>query len=653
MDSVSTKKLSKKAVDSVGLKRPTELPVGVPRRFAVGAMMVFSTIYAVLFFFLTLVETPPRDFAVIVLFFTIVAAGQAVLFRGTRPREASILAGCAAAPVMTLVASVWNAYLWQDFESVARTIAIGIALMPCGALCGYLVGCLAAGVFYVMDRTFARKDDRPHESSPPIGAVTTGNALWEERVWNFVAAVVSIFRDFPKAIFSDQSNHPETKIRPFRAVAIMFAMTFVVGFVCFVAFAGLPMLRAMATILSISLLLSLVVVGCKLNRRRFNRLLPVCMALCLLPAYLRAGGLVVSGFRLSDVMHRAPGATIALFLMFATILGACFAALAGWLAWLAGRKAWPASRDRLQRRFSITAILATTLLSLGLWNLIHNTRISSAQRTFARILELDGYLDYWGMGWFNLGSPRGVSATGPAIGNDELNSLSVFYSLQWLWLEDSSIDDEATDALQNFVRLSGLSLAGTKVTDDTLKHVGQLSALTSLDLTNTAVSDRGLAELAGRLPSIDYLNLAATGVTGQGLIHVASLASLRQLNLSDCCVTDDGLQDLAGMQWLGTVNLSGTKVTDQGLAYLVKIPQLQRLDLSNTAVTDQGLVHVEKLPKLTYLNLSGTAITDQGLEHLANFQRVDLTGTDVTLEAADRFMAKHPGCIVTIDADSP
>jgi hypothetical protein len=556
-----------------------------------------------------------------------------MLFSGTRPRAASILAGGVAAFALTICHSIWNSYLWQDFESFSRTMAIGLTLTPFGAVAGYVVGCAVAGVFCVMGRLVAGQDDQATEDGPPHSAASSKNKLWEDRVWDVVGGL--------------KPDRRQTKIRPVHAAAMIFLKLVVCVVVVFVAVAGFPSLVAIAFIIGLSLLASLVVVGSMLNDWWLNLMITVCAALLMLPAYFPASNLIVFGRRMSDWTDHFDG--MFLLVTFAVLIGFCVAAAASWLAWLASR-AGLASPRRLRRWFSVAGLFAIGLLSLVTWRIIDNTRNSSPQRTLARVVELGGYVVYTQSGWFNFGTPIRVDVTGSKLGNDELRSLASLPSLQSLFTADSSIDDHATSALREFPRLCHLSLAGSKITDDTLKHIGRLSALVWLNLENTQVTDRELNEL-GRLPNLNSLNLMSTGVTDEGLRHVARLPSLGWLNVSDCRVTDAGLQYLADMPWLSSLDLSGTEITDRGLEQLIRLSQLKHLELSNTAITDQGLANLAKLPNLSFLNLSNTAVTDHGLEPLINVRRVDLTGTDVTKQAADRFMTANPDCALTTDDD--
>lgn len=125
---------------------------GVPRRFGVGGLLIISTMYAVLFAILRTLEVPPLDFVGVVLFFTAVGLGQMLLFKGQRPRRASMIVGaCMFAGFIAFLD-------WTGIGPSRRTLscrAFEVEGAIIGAGYGYLAGVLIAGVFLLIDK--ARK----------------------------------------------------------------------------------------------------------------------------------------------------------------------------------------------------------------------------------------------------------------------------------------------------------------------------------------------------------------------------------------------------------------------------------------------------------------------------------------------------------------
>ncbi len=64
-----------------------------PRRYDLATMFVVSVAYAVLFSVMRLLQAGPLVFVITGLFFTAIAAAQALLFKGNAPRLASCIAG--------------------------------------------------------------------------------------------------------------------------------------------------------------------------------------------------------------------------------------------------------------------------------------------------------------------------------------------------------------------------------------------------------------------------------------------------------------------------------------------------------------------------------------------------------------------------------
>ena len=128
--------------------RLAQQEAGVPRRFGVSVLLVITAMYAVLFGILQATNAPASSFFVIALFFTAIGLGQMFLFKGKRPRRASVLVGGCFFPCLVLLKifsvhhRMWHAELL--FGLVCSTLG--------GALLGYTGGGIVAGVFLVIDK---------------------------------------------------------------------------------------------------------------------------------------------------------------------------------------------------------------------------------------------------------------------------------------------------------------------------------------------------------------------------------------------------------------------------------------------------------------------------------------------------------------------
>jgi hypothetical protein len=89
--------------------------------------------------------------------------------------------------------------------------------------------------------------------------------------------------------------------------------------------------------------------------------------------------------------------------------------------------------------------------------------------------------------------------------------------------------------------------------------------------------------------------------------------------------------------------MHGLTVTDDLLRQVKELGNVAELDLSRSTITDDhlGLMHELGLHTLLVkLNLGNTAVTDAGLQKLDGcifLSELNLTGTNVTAGAVDRF----------------
>ena len=121
----------------------------VPRRYDLTTLFAVTLAYAVLFAALRLLSAPPAVMLSIGGFVALVGLGQALLFKGSAPRAASMVVGfivCGAAPIV---------YVLSDPRLRRGDIEEIVAAAPCwavaGTMLGYLTGAAVAGVFLVAD----------------------------------------------------------------------------------------------------------------------------------------------------------------------------------------------------------------------------------------------------------------------------------------------------------------------------------------------------------------------------------------------------------------------------------------------------------------------------------------------------------------------
>ena len=177
---------------------PDRKPVGVPRRFAVGTVLIIMTMYSVLFAVLRSSGMPPGLFTSIAVFLTGVGAAQMLMFRGRRPRDASFVAGALLFPLILLAACFVT---WLSGNPAPPLNVILLLPYQCvlGVLLGYLAGCLTAGVFLILGRI----DEALHGPRAEPAVVVDGSdpgiqsrLSWDERLYNRSRKVLSAIRPY-------------------------------------------------------------------------------------------------------------------------------------------------------------------------------------------------------------------------------------------------------------------------------------------------------------------------------------------------------------------------------------------------------------------------------------------------------------------------
>ena len=135
-----------------GYHQPRPTVYSAPRRFDLATIFVVTSAYAILFGGLSALDAFPIVSFVIGGFVTFVGIGQAVLFRGEKPRSASMLVG------VVLHAIIWIG-AWVAFPRMYPAALIlfiaGYAVVG-GVILGYCAGTLVGGVFLVADKLRGR-----------------------------------------------------------------------------------------------------------------------------------------------------------------------------------------------------------------------------------------------------------------------------------------------------------------------------------------------------------------------------------------------------------------------------------------------------------------------------------------------------------------
>jgi len=119
---------------------------GMPRRFGLVRVLGLLVVFALGFGLLRWLNAPPSVFIGVTLFVLLVGLGQAVLFGGRKPREASLVAGIVAGEVLVFVAGFLGPM------NLGELLFSAVLFAFLGGLSGYLAGALVAAVFLVKGR---------------------------------------------------------------------------------------------------------------------------------------------------------------------------------------------------------------------------------------------------------------------------------------------------------------------------------------------------------------------------------------------------------------------------------------------------------------------------------------------------------------------
>ena len=147
--------------ETTGTNNTASRPVGVPRRFGVGSLLVVTAAFAILLGAMKSLQVDPIVMGLVAAFIAVVGAGQAVLFGGKAPRKASMVAGMLFPLVVGFLVFVYAVVArgrLSGFEFGEFFVNI-VLLCVLGMPLGYVAGGLAAGVFLAIERVWGRSKD--------------------------------------------------------------------------------------------------------------------------------------------------------------------------------------------------------------------------------------------------------------------------------------------------------------------------------------------------------------------------------------------------------------------------------------------------------------------------------------------------------------
>ncbi len=212
------------------------------------------------------------------------------------------------------------------------------------------------------------------------------------------------------------------------------------------------------------------------------------------------------------------------------------------------------SRPLLKRRwmqFSLRGLLFATLIAaVGLGTLTPAVRRANQQRAVLAMVE-----KYGGQVRYDFEDPQlgtGTPRRHPAT-NRRLRKL----------LGDDFFDRVV--AVEIRARsYSDLSASPPALNDDEFRQITALSELRILKIDESRLTDEGAGRVSW-LVNLEELRLTSPFITDRTLEAIARLPKLRRLCLMSPQITDAAIDTIGSMKDLQQVNLTGTRVTREGL----------------------------------------------------------------------------------------
>ena len=193
-------------------------------------------------------------------------------------------------------------------------------------------------------------------------------------------------------------------------------------------------------------------------------------------------------------------------------------------------------------------------------------------------------------------------------------------------------------ALDSLPHLQSLRLLG--IGDEGLKQLPRIPSVETLDLSlgKGAYTEEGLKSLA-QLPRLRHLSLRPDITTREHLLQVAECSQLETLAFYP---VQDFVRSMSG-EFNPKVSF---KAVD--LRPVLQRTALKRLSLDGMGFGDELMAEVSVSQYLEVLTAGRSPITDAGLERLRELQHLkdlDLTGTQITYDAAQAFQRDYaPQC---------
>ncbi len=222
----------------------------------------------------------------------------------------------------------------------------------------------------------------------------------------------------------------------------------------------------------------------------------------------------------------------------------------------------------------------------------------------------------------------------------------------------STITDADFEGMKSIICLKQIDVRGSSgkgnlaITGTGFQHLSGCTALNWLGIEQGSVNDTGLVEIS-RLTGLEYLFLENNRVTDSGIAHLAKLSKLGSLDLRENPVNGSGFKN-SGFKSLSTLRLRGSSVDDAGVESIAKLSGLKELELDDTKITGASIKSLASLSNLEELSIRGIVFKDGELEPLLRcpkLKTVSLSKNKVTPDAIEKLKKSNPNLKVSVYSD--
>lgn len=164
----------------------------------------------------------------------------------------------------------------------------------------------------------------------------------------------------------------------------------------------------------------------------------------------------------------------------------------------------------------------------------------------------------------------------PSFGNDALDRLSRFPSLEKLFLRDAVVTDEGFAALRQHAGLRDVSLQTRYLDGSGLRHLAQCKQIEKLRIDSWQLDEKHLQHLT-EMPKLKEIEIHNATVTDSACVYLAACPSLTWIEITQSRISDAGLESLSRCQKLENLFFRSAGVTAEGVKSVARCPNLRHV----------------------------------------------------------------------------